>query len=121
MTIATTKRIADQPVPLLDEPPLDYVQAVIMKRFAELGRDAYGYKVLEWLTITYGAWIHQGRFFEAIERLAKLEMIKHIETWKEVGSPSFKIYELTPAGRAALMVTTTHHQAIAAFLADNAR
>jgi DNA-binding PadR family transcriptional regulator len=122
MSIATQlKRRAERPVPLLDAPPLGHLQAIIMRRFDDLGTEAYGFNVLEGLSLEYGVWIDQSQIYNAIRRLVADELIELAETRHQAGTPPLKIYHLTAAGRAALDATAAHHKAVAAFLDNNKR
>jgi DNA-binding PadR family transcriptional regulator len=113
----------EQTVPVLDEPPLGHLQALIMKKLDDLGSEAFGYNVLEQLSLETGVWIDPSQIYSAIRRLVSEEKkyIELIETRPSPdGGPPLKIYKLSAAGRAALKATLAHHRAVAEYL-DNKR
>jgi DNA-binding PadR family transcriptional regulator len=103
-------------VPLLDEPPLGHLQALILKKLDELGDDAFGYKALEELSLETKVWIDHARVYATIASLVKRKD-KYIELSgtkpSPVGGPPVKLYRLTAAGRAGLEATAAHYQAMA--------
>lgn len=104
-------------VPLLDDPPLGHLQAIILKKLDELGRDAFGYKVLEQLSEYTGVWIDHSQIYASIRKLINHKYMVLLEERKsQDGGPPFKVYKLTPEGRAALKSTAEHHTAVAQFL-----
>jgi DNA-binding PadR family transcriptional regulator len=110
---------AGHEVPLLDEPPIGHLQALVLKKLYELDSDAYGYKVLEQLSVDTGVWIDVSQVYACIRKLADKDpaLIKQTETRRSPdGGPPLKIYKLTAAGRAALKATAAHHRAVADFL-----
>ena len=112
---------AKQTVPLLDEPPLGHLQALILKKLDELGSEAFGYNVLEQLSLQTLVWIDPSAIYSAIRRMSSEEK-KYIELVEErkspQGGPPLKIYKLTAAGRAALRSVAAHHQAVADYIND---
>jgi DNA-binding PadR family transcriptional regulator len=106
-------RDGDATVPLLDEAPLGHLQALIAKKLQELGSDAFGYKVLEELSLETRVWIDHSRVYATIRSLLNGKYIKQVGTRDSpVGGPPVKIYELTAAGAAALNATVAHYQAM---------
>jgi DNA-binding PadR family transcriptional regulator len=114
-----TPRVGRQ-VPLLDDAPLGHLQALILKKMDELGRDAFGFNVVEQLSIESGAWIDHSQVYTTIRRFLDREapLVELIETRPQPGAPPLKIYKLTAAGRAALRATAEHYQAVAERLND---
>jgi DNA-binding PadR family transcriptional regulator len=108
------------PVVLLDDPPVGHLQAIILKKLDELGRDAFGYNVLEQLSLESGVWMDHSQIYSTIRKLLGKQpdaFIEHVETRpSQDGGPPFKVYKLTAAGRAALKATAAHHTAVAEFL-----
>lgn len=111
-------RRADLPVVLIDDPPLGHLQAIVAKKLDELGSEAYGFNVLEQLTLETGVWIEHSQIYGSIKKLVGSKYIEHIETRAQAGTPPLKIYRLTAAGRAALKSTAAHHRAVADYLDD---
>jgi DNA-binding PadR family transcriptional regulator len=110
---------AKQTVPVLDEPPLGHLQALILKKLDELGSEAFGYNVLEQLSLETLVWIDPSAIYSAIRRMSSEEKgyIELVEERKSPqGGPPLKIYKLTAAGRAALKTTTEHYRAVANYL-----
>lgn len=115
-------------VPLLDDPPLGHLQAIVLKVLDDLGPDAFGYNALETLSRICGTRLDHAQVYSSIRKLLKrTEKIDNLEvpvpflqlvgTRKSSdGGPPIKIYKLTPAGRAALETTAHHHAAVAAYL-----
>lgn len=103
------------------EPPLGHLQAVIISKFEKLGRDAYGYKLLEEVSRESGSWSNPTQIYTAIRNLANktpTPYLEHSETRdSKDGGPPFKVYKVTPAGRAALKETIAHYRAILAVIA----
>lgn len=116
---------AGQNVPLLDDPPIGHLQAVILKKLDDLGRDAFGYNVLEELSIECGVWIDHSQIYSSIRKLLKRDpepFIEHVETRPSAdGGPPLKVYRLTAAGRVALKTTAAHHQAVGEYLSNKKR
>ena len=48
-------------VPMLDDPPLGHLQAIVLKKLDELGKQAFGFKVIEELSLETGVWIDPSR------------------------------------------------------------
>src|SRR5690349_22052488 len=90
--------------PVLDDPVLGHLQALVLKKLDELGPDAFGYNVLQQLSIDCGAWIDHSQIYSAIRRFLDKDppLIEHIDTRPQKRGPPLKIYKLTPAGRAVL-------------------
>ena len=110
---------ASQDVPLLDDPPLGHLQAIILKKLDDLGKEAFGFNAIEQLSIETGVWIDPSQVYASIRKLVDKEYIEHIETRRSPdGGPPLKIYRLTAAGRAALKSVAAHHQAVADYLND---
>jgi len=110
---------ASQDVALLDDPPLGHLQAIILKKLDDLGKEAFGFNVLEKLSVETGVWIDPSQVYASIRKLNDKEFIQHVETRRSPdGGPPLKIYKLTAAGRAALKAVATHHQAVANYLSD---
>ena len=110
---------AKQTVPLLDEPPLGHLQALILKKLDDLGSEAFGYNVLEQLSLETLVWIDPSQIYSAIRRMASGEkaFIELVEERKSpAGGPPLKIYKLTAAGRAALKATVEHYRAVTNYL-----
>jgi DNA-binding PadR family transcriptional regulator len=117
--IGLSPRVARE-VALLDEPPLGHLQALILKKFEELGPEAFGYNVLEQLSVESGVWIDHSQIYSSIRRFLerKPPLIELVGERKQRRGPPLKIYKLTAAGRAALKSTTAHYRAVADYL-DN--
>ena len=104
--------------PLLDEPPLGHLQALILDKLDELGTDAFGYRVLEELSLEAGnAWIDPATVYGTLRSLkGKHRYIEKVGTRVSPrGGPPMKIYRVTQAGRAALKATWAHHRALTAW------
>lgn len=113
-------------IPLLDEPPLGHVQAVILKTLDDLGKDAYGYSALQTIAQVTGVWLNHAQVYTILRKLAEPAktdpMIEHTETRPSTGGgPPFKVYKLTAAGRAALKATHAHHKALVSYLENDKR
>jgi DNA-binding PadR family transcriptional regulator len=98
---------------LVDDPPLGHLQALVLHKLATLGRDAYGFKVLESLSGDAGVWLDAPDVYLAIRKLVGKDLIKLVETRSQGGGAPVKVYEITVAGEAALKITTAHHRAVA--------
>ncbi len=89
---------AKQTVPLLDEPPLGHLQALILKKLDDLGSEAFGYNVLEQLSLQTLVWIDPSQIYSSIRRMVSEEK-KYIELVEErkspEGGPPLKIYKLS--------------------------
>jgi DNA-binding PadR family transcriptional regulator len=111
---------ASQDVPLLDDPPVGHLQAIVLKKLDELGKEAFGFNVLEQLSLETGVWIDPSQVYASIRKLVNDKgYIEHVETRRsQEGGPPLKIYKLTAAGRAALKTVAAHHQAVADYLND---
>lgn len=104
---------------LVDDPPLGHLQALVLKKLHDLYPDAYGFKVLETLSLDAGVWLDTPDVYASIRRLLAKELIRHTETRPQPGGPPVKIYKLEAAGRAALKATAAHYRAVADNLDDN--
>jgi len=107
--------------PLVDEPPLGHLQALILKKVSELGSEAYGYRILTELCKDTKVWIDVSQIYGGLRRLSADDK-KYVELVgerpSEGGGPPMKIYKLTAAGRAALKATAAHYKALAKYLKD---
>ena len=103
-------------VPLLDAPRLGHLQALILKKLDDLGSEAFGYNVLEQLSIESAVWIDHSQIYSSIRRLLDQELIAHVDTRQQKRGPPLKIYKVTAAGRAALKSTAAHYRAVADYL-----
>ena len=103
-------------IPLLDDPPVGHLQAIVLKTLEGMGEDACGYNVLEKLTIDNGVWIEPSQIYSSIRKLLVKELIVHTETRSQPSGAPLKFYKLTAAGRAALEATAAHHTAVADYL-----
>jgi DNA-binding PadR family transcriptional regulator len=110
-------------VPLLDDPPLGHLQALILKTLDDLGSDAFGYGALEKLSIESGVWIDHSQIYATIRRFLNRDppLIEHVTTREQKRGPPLKIYKLTVAGRAALKATAVHYRAVSDFLESKRR
>lgn len=95
---------------------MGHLQALVLCKLLELGKEACGFRVLEGLSLDSGVWMDHSQIYATIRKLADKEFIVHVETRKQTHGPPLKIYQLTAAGRAALDATTEHHSAVAEFL-----
>jgi DNA-binding PadR family transcriptional regulator len=90
-----------------------------LKKLDELGSEAFGYNVLEQLSLETLVWIDPSAIYSAIRRMSSPEK-GYIELVEErnspQGGPPLKIYRLTSAGRAALKTTAEHYRAVADYL-----
>jgi DNA-binding PadR family transcriptional regulator len=123
MPIKATKLVGLSPrmsreVPLLDEPPLGHLQAIILKKLDDLGDEAFGYNVLEQLSIESAVWMDHAQIYSSIRRLLDKELIALVAKRHQRRGPPLKIYKLTAAGRVALKSTTAHYRAVAEYLDD---
>ena len=125
MPIKATKLVGLSPrmsreVPLLDEPPLGHLQAIILKKLEDLGDEAFGYNVLEQLSIESAVWMDHTQIYSSIRRLLDKQppLIVLAATRRQRRGPPLKIYKLTAAGRAALKSTALHYRAVADYLDD---
>ena len=108
---------ASQDVPLLDDPPMGHLQAIILKKLDDLGREAFGFNAIEQLSLETGVWIDPSQIYASIRKLNEKEFIEHSGTRRSRdGGPPVKIYKLTAAGRAALRTVAAHHQAVADYI-----
>jgi DNA-binding PadR family transcriptional regulator len=105
-------------VPLLDRPPMGYLEAVIAKTIHDLGPDeASGLNVARQLSIDSGVWLDGAEIYLALGRLNDPKgFVRHMRTIRQLRGPPTKTYELTPAGHAALKATMAHHEAVLAKL-----
>jgi len=112
-------------VPLLDDPLIGHLQAIILKKLEQLGAEAFGYKVFEQLCIETGVWIDVSQIYSSIRKLADRDppLIEQDGPPRRSpdGGPPLKYYKLTAAGRAALKSTAAHHRAVADYLEGNKR
>ncbi len=111
-------RRAEQEVPLLDDPPIGHLQAIVLKKLDDLGSEAYGYNVLERLSLEAGVWIDPSQVYASIRKLLDKGLLELVGLRPQSSGPPLKIYKLTAAGRAALKATAEHHCEVAAFLND---
>ncbi len=112
----------ERDVPVLDDPPLGHLQAIVLRKLYDLESDAYGLMVLQTLSLETGVWLDHSQIYSIIRKLGPKGkgLIKVKELREQQGKrPALKIYELTASGRAALTATAEHHKAVAAYLADN--
>lgn len=103
----------------LKEPPMGYLQAVILKKLDQLGDDAFGYKVLEELMLDTGEWIDPSQVYGSMRKMMdeKRKFIEYVGTRRSPdGGPPLKIYRVTAAGRAAIKAAGAHHRALADYL-----
>ncbi len=113
------KRRGERQVPLLDEPPVGFMQAIVLKLLDEMGPEqAYGYNVLEHITLETGVWIDPGLVYGSIRKLLDKELIEENGTRPQPNGPPLKLYKVSAAGRAALKSAFAHYQALADFLND---
>ena len=105
--------------PLVDEPPLGHLQALIMKKVDDLGSNAYGYKILEQLCADTKVWIDVSQIYGGLRRLSEDKKYLVLAGERKEGrGPPMKIYKLTPTGRAALKTAAAHYKALARYLKD---
>ena len=104
------------PSVLLDDPPLDHWQALIVKRLINLEPDAVVYPVLEGLCLETAVWINPGHIYDNVRKLLASGAIKNIGNRNIEGEPPMKVYQVTDAGRKALAATLEHHKALIAAL-----
>jgi DNA-binding MarR family transcriptional regulator len=110
---------ANREVPLLDDPPIGHLQAVVLKKLEALGSEAFGHNVLEQLTLETRVWIDPAQIYTAIRKLLDKDLIDHIETRAQKGGGApLKIYKVTASGRAAIKTTARHHRALAEYLEE---
>ncbi len=110
------KRRAETNVPLLDDPPLGHLQALVLKKLDTLGSEAFGYNVLEELSLETGVWIDHAQIYSTIRKLIDKKFIELEETRAQKKGPPLKIYRVRAAGHAALEATADHHQAVAEYI-----
>jgi DNA-binding PadR family transcriptional regulator len=104
---------------LLEEPELSHLQALILKKFDDLGEEAYGYKVIEGLSLETGVWLDPSQVYTNVKKMSdggKGFLAKPDVRQLPEGGPPVKVYKLTAAGRAALKSTAEHYQAVADYL-----
>ena len=98
---------------------MGHLQAIILKKLDQLGEEAFGFNVVEKLSLETGVWIDPSQVYASIRKLLdeKKKFIEHVDTRRsEDGGPPLKIYKLTAAGRAALKSVAAHHQAVADYI-----
>ena len=120
-TSGPLSRRADKHVPMLDDPPIGHLQALILKKLDYLGSEAIGYNALEELSLETGVWLDASQIYASIRKLAEKELIKQTGTRRQQAGPPLKVYEVTAPGRAALKATSAHHRAVADYLDDNSK
>ena len=109
----------DRNVLMLDEPELGHLQAIVLKKLEQLGTKAYGYKVIESLSLETGVWIDPSQVYSSIRKISEKGYLAAPELRPPAGGgPPMKIYTLSAAGRAVLKATADHHQALADYLND---
>ena len=106
---------------LVDTPPLGHLQALVLCELAVLGKEAYGYKVLEAISHAAGVWLNAPDVYGSIRRLLDKELIEHVETRPQASGPPVKVYKLTAAGHTNLKETAAHHRALAAHFASRGK
>ena len=114
-------RRAHRSVVVLDEPPLSHLQALILKKLEVLEGEAYGYKVIEGLSLETGVWLDPSQVYTNIKKMSatgKGFLAEPDIRQPPEGGPPVKVYKLTAAGRAALRSTAEHYQAVADYLND---
>jgi DNA-binding PadR family transcriptional regulator len=124
MSVKTSKHLAGlspraaREIALLDEAPLGHLQALVLKKLDDLKSEAFGYNVLEQLSIDSGVWIDHSQIYTTIRRFLdrKPALIEKVAERAQPRGPKLKIYKLTAAGRAALKSTTAHYRAVADYL-----
>jgi DNA-binding PadR family transcriptional regulator len=115
--IGGLRRRGQGAIPLLDDPPMGHLQAVVLRTIARLGKDAYGYNVLETLCLENKCWLDHSQIYQIIRRLIKEKgYIELAETRKQASGAPLKIYRLTPDGKAALKACIAHHRATLEYL-----
>jgi DNA-binding PadR family transcriptional regulator len=115
--LGVLSRRANRSVVVLDEPPLSHLQALILKKLDDLGDEAYGYKVIEGLSLETGVWLDPSQVYTNIKKMSgKGFLAKPDVRQPPEGGPPVKVYKLTPAGRDALRSTAEHYQAVADYL-----
>ena len=107
-------------VPMLDDPLIGHLQAIVLKKLDDLGKDAFGYKVLETLCLETRVFIDPSQIYSSMRKLATRipALIEQVGEPRKSpqGGPPVKIFQLTAAGHAALKATCAHHRAVADFL-----
>lgn len=106
----------EQPVALLDDPPMGHMQALVLVKLHELGPRASGFEVLKALSMECGVYLDPSQVYASIRKLVKRDppFIKQItEVPSPEGGPPFKIYRVTEEGRQALGRTAAHYLEVA--------
>lgn len=107
-------------IPLLDEPPLGHLQALVLQEIGNWEHGASGVMVVEELSLECGVWIDRSQVYDAIRRLVKAGYLEACGTRKsEIGGPPEKIYKTTLAGRGALALTHDHYLEVAHAIRKN--
>src|SRR5262245_38881902 len=60
---------------LLDEAPLGHLMALVLHKLDRLGKNGYGQKVLEELSIDSGVWIDHVQIYSTIRKLVDRKLI----------------------------------------------
>jgi DNA-binding PadR family transcriptional regulator len=110
---------AQMPFPNIDEPPLGYVQFIVLTALEKLGPDkASGAAVIDKISSDLKGAVQPALIYTAIRKLVVRRFI--FETGKvEPGThPPRKLYRVTPEGSAARKATADHYQEMAAYIRE---
>lgn len=106
--------------PLLDDPPMGHLQAIVLKSIAELGNEACGATVQKLLEVELGVRIDHSQIYASISKLNRRRPVPYVMVAgiqpSPVQGPPRQILVVTEAGRAAIAETAQHHDAVQSFL-----
>lgn len=107
----------ERSVPLLDEPDIGHLQAILGKVLDDLGNEAYGYNAIQLLARQTGVWLDPSQAYTSIRKLAEKGYLAEPQVrYPEGGGPPMKLQKLTPKGREALKAAAKHYGALYEFL-----
>ena len=112
----TSSYVARQTPEEFQDPVLGYMQAIVLKTIADLGDEAFGYKVCDVLSQD-GIKIDHSQVYTAIGKLERRRLISSGGSRKSnKGGPPQKMYKVTETGRQTLIMVIAHHVSVAAYL-----
>jgi DNA-binding PadR family transcriptional regulator len=109
---------AQMPFPNIDEPPLGYVQFIVLTALEKLGPDkASGAAVIDKISSDLKGAVQGALIYTAIRKLVGRKFI--VETGVEPGThPPRKLYTVTPPGSDARAATADHYREMAAYIRE---
>jgi DNA-binding PadR family transcriptional regulator len=110
---------AQMPFPNIDEPPLGYVQFIVLNALEKLGpKKASGAAVIDKISSDLKGAVQPALIYTAIRKLAARKLIQDTGEVEPGTHPPRKLYKVTGAGTDARQATADHYKEMAAYIRE---